>query len=71
MYLYRISLQEKMRHSFSKPVKPIYVVAKNNDAARELANKKIRKHLEIKKVLRLAEQLAPHIFSGAINARIS
>lgn len=67
MYLFRVSLKTKgvpRVYSHSKQ-KPIYVVSANKKAAESLANDRIRDHLEVVSVSKLAEQLAPHIFSGA------
>ena len=67
MYLFRVSLKIKGMPLFHKraKLKPIYLVASTKESAEKLANERIKDHLEIQTISKLAEQLAPHIFSGA------
>ena len=67
MYLFKVSLKTKgvpLCYKTSKQ-KPIYLVASTKEAAESLANEKLKDHLEIRAISKMAEQLAPHIFSGA------
>ena len=67
MYLFKISLKTKgvpKAYRLAKQ-KPIYLVASTKEAAERLANEKIRDHLEVVRISKLAEQLAPYVFSGA------
>jgi hypothetical protein len=67
MYLFKVSLKTKgvpLCYKTAKQ-KPIYLVASTKEAAERLANEKIKDHVEIRAISKMAEQLAPHIFSGA------
>ena len=67
MYLFKVSLKTKgvpLCYKTAKQ-KPIYLVASTKEAAERLANEKIKDHVEIRVISKMAEQLAPHIFSGA------
>ena len=67
MYLFKVSLKTRGVPLCCKTAKqkPIYLVAATKEAAERLANEKIKYHVEIRAISKMAEQLAPHIFSGA------
>ena len=66
MYLFKVSLKTKgvpSEYKWSKQ-KPIYLVASTKEGAERLAKEKIKDHLEILAISKMAKQLAPHIFSA-------
>ena len=67
MYLFKVSLKTKgvpLCYKTAKQ-KPIYLVASTKEAVERLANGKIKDHVEIRAISKMAKQLAPHIFSSA------
>lgn len=68
MYLYRVSLCAENVWSpyYLKKVKPIYLVSRNKEYAKEYATNHMKRGLAIKSISLIARQLAPVVFTGEI-----
>lgn len=68
MYLYRVSLCADNVWSpyYLKKVKPIYLVARNKEDAKQFAEGHLKKGLTIKTISLIARELSPVVFTGEI-----